>query len=158
MKQRTLLSFSPSLLTVLEALFTLTVRKQCHGGKVSPDAYLLLNRTYDVPENPEKRGAKPRFTGSRQKLLEDHLEEYIALRHQSRRKFWHQFFIKWWNAYLWKLGDKEEPPSDDLVRMAELASVEEAEEEAKSKVEAKLVEVCFRVVVVDPVDLTPGGT
>ena len=56
------------------------------------------------------------------------------------------------------MGDKEEPPSDDPVRMAELVSAEEAEEEAKSKVEAKLIKVCFQVVVVDPVDLTLGGT
>lgn len=108
------------------------------------DVTLLLDwHTYEDLENPEKRGAKPRFTGSRQKLLEDHLDEYIGLRHQNRNDFWFKFFAKWWQNYPWRLGDKEEPPSDNPARMAELASVEEAEKESKSKVEAELITVCF---------------
>ena len=107
------------------------------------DADFFENRTYDDPENPGKRGAKPRFTGSRQNLLEDHLEEYIALRHQDRHEFWFKFFSKWWKNYPWKLGDKEEPPSNDPIKMAKLASAEGAEKEEKSKVEAELIAVCF---------------
>lgn len=102
-----------------------------------------MNRTYEDIENPGKRGAKPRFTGSRQKLLEDHLDEYIALRHQNRNEFWFKVLAKWWENYPWKLDDKEEPPLDNPVKMAELASAEEAEKEAKSEVEAKLVAVSF---------------
>ena len=122
------------------------------------DIKFLLGHTYEDVENPGKRGAKPRFTGSRQKLLEDHLEEYMALRHRNRNNFWSDFFAKWWVTYPWKLGDKEEPPLDDPVRMADLASAEGAEMERKSEIEAKLVVVCSRVIAADLVDLTPDGT
>ena len=121
------------------------------------DVEFFLSCTYEDPENPEKRGAKPCFTGSRQELLENHLEEYILLRHRNRSDFWFKLFAKWWEKYPWRLGDKEEPPLNDPARMAELASVGEGEEGAKSKVETELIAVSFRFVVVDLVDLMLDG-
>ena len=67
----------------------------------------------------------------------------MALRRRNRNDFWSDFFAKWWVVYPWKLGDKEEPPLNDPVKMADLAFAGAAEMEAKSEIETKLVAVCF---------------
>lgn len=92
-------------------------------------------------DNPGKRGPKPYFAGSRQNLLEDNLDEYVLLKFQNRNQFWFKFFATWWERYLWKLGNKDEPPLDDPVKMAELVAVGTEERERKSEVESMLVSV-----------------
>lgn len=94
-------------------------------------------------ETPGKRGAKPYFTGSRQALLEEFLEQYIALKRKNRNNFWFEVLSKWWKNYPWKLGDKEEPPLDNLEKMEELVSVQDGEHDKKSAVEAAVTAVSF---------------
>ena len=84
--------------------------------------------------------------GSRQKLLEDYLDEYISLKGQNRNKFWFDFFGQWWKNYPWKLNDKDEPPVDDPEKMKELALVQPDKRNKKSEVEAAVKTVSFLVV------------
>ena len=104
-----------------------------------------MNGTYEGAENPVKRGPKPYFTGSRQKLLEEHLEEYASLKHKNRNQFWFEFFAKWWEKFPWKLDDKDEPPLDDPAEMDKLGSVGAGERGRKSEVEVAvtLVSISF---------------
>lgn len=108
-----------------------------------PGLSSCANGTYGGAENPGKRGPKPHFSGSRRRLLEEHLEDYAALKFKNRNQFWFKFFGKWWERYPWKLDDKEEPPLDDPVKMSELASVQEGELSEKSDVEGALTAVSF---------------
>jgi len=93
--------------------------------------------TYQALAQPQKRGAKTYFTGSRLTYLEQHSDEYISLRGKSRHKFWHEFFKGWWARYPWRLPDNEEPPTNDLEKMKELSRVA-GDEDEKSRVEGKL--------------------
>ena len=135
---------TPSNLTS-PLLSNLPIREQCQR-KVSPGHLLLMNHTYNFTENPAKRGVKPYFVGSRNQLLESHLEEYISLRFQNRKKFWFTVFTEWWKKYPWKLGDQDEPPLHDPAKMADLASVGEGEHGRKSEVEAAVVKVSLSCV------------
>ena len=101
----------------------------------------LVTGTYKGTGNPGKRGVKPYFSGSCQKLLKEHLEVYLSLKHKNHNQFWSEFFAKWWQKYPWKLDDKEEPPLEDPAKMTHLASVQVGEHSRKSKVEAALVAV-----------------
>ena len=95
------------------------------------------NQTHRIAAQPQKRGAKNYFTGSRLALLERHTDEYIKLRGKSRRPFWHNLFSEWWGKYPWRLPDDEEPPANDTKKMEELAHVGE-DTDAKIEVEARL--------------------
>ena len=108
---------------------------------MSPGHSFFVTRTYEGADNPGKRGAKPYFSGSRQKLLEEHLEEYVSLRHKSQNKFWSEFLAKWWELFPWKLGNKEEAPLNNPSKMSELASVQPGERNRKSEVEAAVIAV-----------------
>ena len=89
---------------------------------------------------------KPYYTGSRQKLLEEFLEQYIALKGQNRNKFWFDFFSQWWKKFPWRLDDKDEPPVDNTEKMKELASAKtDDERDEKGKVEAATTLVSFSV-------------
>ena len=95
------------------------------------------NETHRIAAQPQKRGAKNYFMGTRLALLELYSDRYIMLRGKSRLQFWHDFYSDWWKRYPWRLPDDEEPPADDPKKMEELAHVGE-NENAKSKVEKKL--------------------
>ena len=101
----------------------------------------LQKRTYRIEAQPQKRGAKPYFTGSRHDFLAGYCDEYIALRGKSRRQFWFKLFNEWWKRYPWRLPDNEEPPIDDLKKMDELAYAEEKDKVAKAAAEERLREV-----------------
>ena len=90
---------------------------------------------------PQKRGAKNYFTGSRLEFLTGHCNKYIALHGKSHHKFWFTLFNKWWERYPWHLQDHEEPPTNDLKKMEELVSVEEGDKKKKSEVEEKIHDV-----------------
>jgi hypothetical protein len=94
------------------------------------------NQTHQIAVQPQKRGAKNYFTGSRLALLEHYTNEYIMLHGKSRRPFWHDLFSEWWGKYPWHLPDDKEPPANK-TKMEELAYVGE-DEKAKVKVEARL--------------------
>lgn len=109
--------------------------------KIRPHEDLLLH----FIEEPQKRGAKGHFAGSRHKFLTGYLNEYIALRGKSRIQFWHKLYNAWWEKYPWRLPDSEEPPTDNPERMKELARVEtDADAERKSEVENALRDVSPR--------------
>jgi hypothetical protein len=93
---------------------------------------------------PQKRGAKGYYTGSRLTFLEGYCDQYISLRGKSRHQFWHEFFTAWWEKYPWRLPDHEEPPADDPKKMEALARVG-VDEDAKSDVELKVREVSLLV-------------
>lgn len=93
-----------------------------------------------VLAQPQKRGAKSYYTGSRLAFLEQNREEYVSLRGKSRRQFWHQLYTEWWQRYPWRLPDDEEPPADDPKKMLELSDVG-VDDDLKSKVEAKARQV-----------------
>jgi hypothetical protein len=95
-----------------------------------------LIRTAD----PQKRGVKGYFTGSRLEFLDSYRDEYALLRGKNRAKFWHKFYEEWWRTYPWRLPDNEDPPADDPQKMAVLSSVG-VDREKKGEVEKKLQEV-----------------
>ena len=126
-------------------LSNLPIREQWQR-KVSPGHLFLTNFTYNCAENPGKRGVKPYFVGSRNQLLESHLDEYISLKFQNRQKFWFTVFSQWWEKYPWKLGDQDEPPLHDPAKMLDLASVKKEELGSKAEVEAAVVKVSLSCV------------
>lgn len=98
------------------------------------------NPTYRMTAEPQKRGAKPHYTGSRLTFLEGYLDEYVSLRGKSRRKFWHELFEAWWQKYPWRLPETAEPPTNDLEKMRELSFVG-ADVDAKADTETRGREV-----------------
>ena len=113
-----------------------------------------MDSAYEGAGNPGKCGAKPYYAGSRQKLLEEHLEEYTSLKFQNQNQFWFEFFAKWWKRFPWKLDDKEEPPLDDPTKMSQLASAEVGELDKKLEVEAAVVVVSLSIAIRNENDLT----
>ena len=99
------------------------------------------NPAHRATAQPQKRGVKGYFTGSRLEFLTSYCDEYISLRGQSRHQFWFNLFNEWWMRYPWRLLDNEEPPTNDPKMMEALAYVGEEDEEAKRSVEEKLREV-----------------
>ena len=89
----------------------------------------------------QTHGPKGYFDGSRKIFIESQLPEYIAGKRGSRQGFWHRFYCTWWQRYPWKLGDDEEPPTNDPAKMTSLASVAPGEDVLKKAVERKLVGV-----------------
>lgn len=87
--------------------------------------------------DPQKRGAKGYFSGSRLEFLGEYRDEYISLCHKSRAKFWHRFYKSWWETYPWCLPDNEEPPTGDAEKMKELSNVG-ADKKLKREVEDTL--------------------
>lgn len=75
--------------------------------------------------------------------MNSHVDEYVALRGKSRLQFWFELYREWWQRYPWRLPDDVEPPTDDLEKMAELASVKKDEEGKKYEVEEALRKVSF---------------
>ena len=67
-------------------------------------------------------------------------DEYVSLHGKSHHQFWFKFFNEWWAKYPWRLPDNEEPPTDNLKKMEELAHIG-GDEGLKSIVEEKLHEV-----------------
>lgn len=102
-----------------------------------------MNSAHVAAAQPQKRGAKNYFKGSRLAFLEGYCNEYNSLRGKNHHQFWHTLFEEWWRRYPWRLPDHEEPPTEDVERMKELAApgVNEEEQHAKSKVEGKLRQV-----------------
>ena len=86
--------------------------------------------------NPEKRGAKGHFSGSRLDFLNGYCDQYNSLRGKNRARFWLNFFDEWWKTYPWRLADNEEPPNDD-AKMQALSEVG-TEKALKKDVETKL--------------------
>ena len=101
----------------------------------------LQKQSHRVIAQPQKRGVKSYFTGSRLVFLTGYCDEYVSLRGKSRRQFWTKVFCGWWERYPWCLQDHDEPPTDNPMRMEELAYFGEADKDAKAVVEAKLREV-----------------
>ena len=101
------------------------------------------NPTHYIEADPQKRGPKSHFVGSRLKFLEGHLDEYASLRHQNRRQFWLKFYSSWWEKYPWRLVDDKEPPTDDAEKMKELSHVGD-DSLLKAEVEEKLRDVSLR--------------
>ena len=87
--------------------------------------------------NPQKRGVKDHFGGSRFDFLDRRCDEYNSLRGKSRAKFWHNLFEEWWRTYPWRLADNEEPPTGDTEKMEALSRVDN-DAALKSSVEQKL--------------------
>lgn len=96
--------------------------------------------TYWLTEN-KRRGPRGHYHGSRKDFLESQLPSYIALRKGSRQSFWHKLYTSWWKRYPWKLGDDEEPPTDNPDEMARLAEVSSGENDQKREVERQLTVV-----------------
>ena len=90
-----------------------------------------------------RRGPKGYFQGTRKEFLESQMPEYLAIKKGSRRKFWYKLYCAWWQRFPWKLGDNEDPPTDNHERMAQLASVAPGEEGWKKEVEESLTAVCW---------------
>lgn len=96
--------------------------------------------------NPQKRGPKGHYTGSRLEFLTSYCDEYTALRGKARHQFWFKLFGEWWKRYPWRLQDDQEPPLDDPEKMVELARAESDEDkEKKNAVEQKVREVSSSV-------------
>ena len=111
------------------------------GKKKGKPIQLRVRLPYSPgPANPQKRGVKGYFTGSRLELLNSYRDEYISLRGKSRAKFWHRFYEHWWSTYPWRLDDHEEPPANDPEKMAELSEVG-VDQELKGAVEKNLRDV-----------------
>ena len=108
--------------------------------KVSTSKTVCKNPTHRTIAEPQKRGVKGYFTGSRLEFLTGYRDEYISLHRKSRHQFWHKFFGVWWEKYPWRLADHEEPPIGDPKKMEELAYVGE-DESKKRAVEEALREV-----------------
>lgn len=89
----------------------------------------------------QRQGPPGYYKGTRLQYLEDHLPAYRALKKGSRQNFWHNLYSGWWQRYPWKLGDQEEPPTDDPEKMVRLASVAPGEAGAKAAVERALTKV-----------------
>jgi hypothetical protein len=100
---------------------------------------MLINLS-DESSGTKRRGPKGHYTGSRKAFLEGNIPAYLAAKRGNRQSFWHELRSRWWERYPWKLDDEQEPPTDDPVEMAKLASVEPGEECAKSLVEERLLE------------------
>jgi len=50
-------------------------------------------------------------------------------------------YSAWWIRYPWRLDDDDEPPTDDLAKMAQLAAIAPGDEGAKKDVEQQLTGV-----------------
>ncbi|KAF9777748.1 hypothetical protein BJ322DRAFT_1025590 [Thelephora terrestris] len=87
---------------------------------------------------PQRCGPKGYFQGSRKDYLKSHLQEYVASKKGSCHNFWHKLYRGWWERFLWKLNDNEEPPTNNPAQMATLAGVEPGEEAKKEEVEKNL--------------------
>ena len=90
-----------------------------------------------------RRGPKGYFLGTRKEFLDSQLPEYLATKRGARQKFWYKFYCAWWQRFPWKLGDDEEPPTDNPEEMARLASVAPGDDERKRGVEESLTTVCW---------------
>ena len=76
-------------------------------------------------------------------FLKSQVPAYLAARKGSRQKFWHALYSLWWQKFLWKLDDDQEPPTNDPAKMAQLAAVAPGEEGLKKQVEKRLTDVCW---------------
>lgn len=104
--------------------------------------YSFQHLTYRIQAQPQKRGQKGYYTGSRLAFLTGYCDEYNALRGKDRHQFWHKLFSEWWARYPWRLEDHEEPPASNLEKMVELAFVGgELDVEKKAEVEQKVRDV-----------------
>lgn len=104
--------------------------------------HLPQNPTHQVKAQPQKRGAKGHYTGTRLTFLTSYCDEYIALRGKSRNDFWFRLFTEWWGRYPWRLPDDQEPPTGNSKKMEELGLVG-ADETLKGMVEEESRTVCF---------------
>lgn len=122
--------------------------------------YILIHRhkssTHRIAAQPQKRGVKGYYTGSRLVFLEGYRDEYTLLRGKNRHQFWHEFYNAWWKKYPWRLGDEQEPPTNDLEKMRSLSYVggekdveEKAEVEAKAREVSSIVENFLRLWMID---------
>ena len=103
----------------------------------------LQKRTHRIIAEPQKRGPKGYFSGTRLAFLTGYCDEYIALRGKDRHQFWSALFSEWWKRYPWRLDDHEEPPTNNREKMKELAYARGEDKDAKSAVEKRLREVCL---------------
>ena len=110
------------------------------------ETYPHKSTAHPVSAQPQKRGAKPYYTGSRLAFLEGYRDEYISLRGKKRQQFWHRLFAEWWEKYPWRLKDHEEPPTNDHKKMLELASVG-TDEDLKKEIEAKTRQVSLVIEI-----------
>ena len=100
------------------------------------------NPTHRMIAQPQKRGSKGYYKGTRLMFLEGYSDEYVLLRSKSRHSFWHRLFEAWWQTYPWRLPDEEEPPLNDPERMQQLSHVGGDEDMAeKAVVEARVRKV-----------------
>ena len=98
---------------------------------------------YAVKAPLQRCGPKGYFKGSRKEFLESWLPAYKATKRGNCQAFWYKLYCSWWLRYPWKLSDDEEPPTDNPVRMANLAALTPGEENQKKEVEKRLNEVCW---------------
>jgi hypothetical protein len=99
---------------------------------------LLIRLSVEGPK--QRRGPKGYFEGTRKKFLESQLPAYISNK-GDRRKFWHDFYCTWWERYPWKLEDNQEPPTEDVDKMKQLAAIAPDEKDLKREVEKLLTDV-----------------
>ena len=112
-----------------------TVRLHLKVVQVKLTHYLVGNAS------APRRGPKGYFDGSRIVFLESRLPAYRAARKGNRQTFWHKLFSAWWQQYPWRLADSREPPTNDLEKMAGLASAGPDDSAQKGVIERRLEEV-----------------
>ena len=98
--------------------------------------YPHKSTAHPVSAQPQKRGAKPYYAGSRLAFLEGYHNKYISLCGKKHQQFWDQLLAEWWEKYPWHLKDHEEPPTNDHKKILELVSVG-TDEDLKKEIEAK---------------------
>jgi hypothetical protein len=105
-----------------------------------------------APKKERKKTGKPTdFQGAQLEFLEAFMLTYIeASQNSMTRAIWDKFFLQYWAVFPWRLPLGQDPDPDNPNNYA-AKPVDEAEEDAKSKLIEKMEDVGCVLVICDKI-------